>query len=78
MRCHGWYFQFNHVESRFVRFPMLASCQTKTSVAHQGTIVFATTPELLGNQKAVVAPTAWTSKKVPRVVRSTLSAGQPP
>eukprot|EP00435_Cladocopium_sp_Y103_P009579 s5005_g2.t1 len=47
---------------------------SKQSTAHQGTLIFVTTPELLQNQKAVVAPIAWSSKKVPRVVRSTLSA----
>ena len=49
------------------------SC-TKHTTAHQGTIIFTTTPELLENKKAVVAPVAWYSKKVPRVVRSTLGA----
>ena len=40
----------------------------------QGTIIFTTTPELLENKKSVVAPIAWYSKKIPRVVRSTLGA----
>ena len=55
----------------------LLRCQlpsSKHSTAHQGTLVFTTTPEILENKKAVVAPIAWSSKKVPRVVRSTLSA----
>jgi hypothetical protein len=47
----------------FCAFSDASFMSTKTSVAHQGTIIFATTPELLGNQKAVVAPVAWTSKK---------------
>ena len=42
--------------------------------AHQGSLIFATTPELLKNEQAVVAPVAWSSKKIPRVVRSTLGA----
>lgn len=46
----------------------------KSEVAHQGTLIFVTTPEMLANKKAVVAPIAWTSKGIPRVVRSTLSA----
>ena len=58
----------------FCAFSDASFLSNKTSVAHQGTIVFVTTPELLQNRKAVVAPIAWTSKKVPRVVRSTLSA----
>ena len=44
------------------------------STAHQGNLVFATTKGILENQKSVIAPLAWSSKKVPRVVRSTLSA----
>ena len=51
----------------------LFSC-TKHTTAQQGTIIFATTPELLENQRAVVAPVAWYSKKIPQVVRSTLGA----
>eukprot|EP00435_Cladocopium_sp_Y103_P017364 s1359_g4.t1 len=47
---------------------------SKHSTAHQGTLIFTTTKNMLDNQKAVVAPIAWSSKKVPRVVRSTLSA----
>ena len=47
---------------------------SRHSTGHQGTLVFATTPEILENKKAVVAPIAWSSKKVPRVVGSTLSA----
>jgi hypothetical protein len=40
----------------------------------QGTIVFATTPELQQNLKAPISPLTWSSKKIARVVRSTLSA----
>ena len=58
----------------FCAFSDASFMSNKSLHAHQGTIIFVTTPELLGNQKAVVAPIAWTSKKVPRVVRSTLSA----
>ena len=46
----------------------------KQNCAHQGTLIFATTPRLLENHKAIVAPVAWTSKRIPRVVRSTLGA----
>eukprot|EP00435_Cladocopium_sp_Y103_P020778 s1772_g5.t1 len=42
--------------------------------AHQGSLIFATTPELLNNKKTVVAPVAWISKKIQRVTRSTLGA----
>ena len=42
--------------------------------AHQGTVTFTTTSDLLENRTAVVCPVAWSSKKFPRVVRSTLGA----
>ena len=42
--------------------------------AHQGTIIFSTSREILQNNTAVVCPMAWSSKKIPRVVRSTLGA----
>ena len=47
---------------------------SKHSTVHQGTLLFTTTPSMLENQIAVVSPIAWSSKKVPRVVRSTLCA----
>lgn len=40
----------------------------------QGTLICATTPELDKNQRAPISPLTWTSKKIARVVRSTLSA----
>ena len=43
----------------------------------QGTLVFATTPQLSQlhqNQTAPISPISWSSKKISRVVRSTLSA----
>ena len=42
--------------------------------AHQGSIIFATCNKMLANQTTVVCPMAWSSKKIPRVVRSTLGA----
>jgi hypothetical protein len=46
----------------------------KEKFAHQGGLIFATTPELLENKKSVMAPVAWISKKIHRVTRSTLGA----
>ena len=40
----------------------------------QGTIVFATTPDLQDNRQAPISPLTWSSIKIARVVRSTLSA----
>lgn len=42
--------------------------------AHQGALISATTSEMLDNQRAVVSPVAWISKKIHRVIRSTLGA----
>ena len=39
--------------------------------AHQGTVI---TGDLLENKSTVVCPIAWSSRKIPRVVRSTLDA----
>ena len=58
----------------FAAFSDASFSAIKENAAHQGTLIFATTPELLENRKAVVAPVAWTSKRVERVVRSTLGA----
>ena len=58
----------------FCAFSDASFLSGKQNNAHQGTLIFATTPELLDNRKAIVAPVAWTSKKVPRIVRSTLGA----
>ena len=58
----------------FCAFSDASFLSGKQNNAHQGTLIFSTTPELLENRKAIVAPVAWTSKKVPRIVRSTLGA----
>eukprot|EP00435_Cladocopium_sp_Y103_P042043 s45_g11.t1 len=42
--------------------------------SRQGTLIFATDRNLAENRRAVVCPMAWSSKKIPRVVTSTLSA----
>eukprot|EP00435_Cladocopium_sp_Y103_P004696 s6476_g1.t1 len=46
----------------------------KQLASFQGTMVFATTPQLHENQKSPISPLSWSSKKISRVVRSTLSA----
>ena len=58
----------------FCAFSDASFASTKENAAHQGSLIFVTTPELLDNKRAVVAPIAWSSKRVPRVVRSTLGA----
>ena len=58
----------------FCAFSDASFLSNKQNCAHQGTLIFATTPQLLENKRAIVAPVAWTSKRIPRVVRSTLGA----
>ena len=42
--------------------------------SRQGTLIFTTDKNLAENKRAVVCPVAWSSRKIPRVVTSTLSA----
>lgn len=58
----------------FCAFSDASFLSGKEKYAHQGGLIFATTPELLENKKSVVAPIAWISKKIHRVTRSTLGA----
>jgi hypothetical protein len=52
-----------------------ASFETKKGVSsRQGTIIFTTNGMMAENQLSVICPIAWSSRKIPRVVRSTLSA----
>ena len=46
----------------------------KDSNSYQGTFIVMTDWRMLNNERTVIAPVAWISKKVARVVRSTLSA----
>lgn len=46
----------------------------KQLASFQGSIICATSPKLLKNEKAPISPLTWSSKKINRVVRSTLSA----
>ena len=52
-----------------------ASFETKKGTAsRQGTIIFTTDSRMAQNQLSVICPIAWSSRKIPRVIRSTLSA----
>ena len=42
--------------------------------SRQGTVIFTTDSHMADNQLSVICPIAWSSRKIPRVVRSTLSA----
>ena len=51
-----------------------ASFETKKGVAsRQGPVIFTTNGNMAKNQLSVICPMAWTSRKIPRVIRSTLS-----
>ena len=61
-------------ELTFCPFSDASFATNRDSSSRQGTIVFATDGRLAENQVGVVCPLAWSSKKIARVVRSTLSA----
>eukprot|EP00435_Cladocopium_sp_Y103_P052633 s419_g16.t1 len=46
----------------------------KDSASRQGCLIFSTDLKLAQNERTVICPMAWSSKKIPRVVTSTLSA----
>ena len=58
----------------FCTFSDASFATSKDSNSYQGTLVVATDWRMLANNRAVVVPVAWSSKKISRVVRSTLSA----
>ena len=58
----------------FVSFGDASFASSKNLNSHQGVIICATDDRLSKNQEAPLSPLAWVSKKIPRVVRSTLSA----
>ena len=58
----------------FCAFSDASFLSGKEKYAHQGGLIFVTTPELLENKRAVISPVAWMSKKIHRVIRSTLGA----
>ena len=61
-------------ELTFVSFGDASFASSKNLNSHQGAIVCATDSRLNKNVEAPLSPLVWTSKKIPRVVRSTLSA----
>ena len=68
---------FRHIpphEVAHVAFGDASFASPKQLASFQGTIICATSPKLLKNERAPVSPLTWSSKKINRVVRSTLSA----
>ncbi|OLQ08619.1 hypothetical protein AK812_SmicGene7844 [Symbiodinium microadriaticum] len=64
--------QENHVT--FCTFSDASFASTKDNNSYQGALVVATDWRMLANESAVLVPVAWSSRKIARVVRSTLSA----
>ena len=61
-------------ELTFVSFGDASFASSKSLSSHQGALVCATDSRMNQNREAPLSPLTWTSKKIPRVVRSTLSA----
>ena len=58
----------------FVSFGDASLANSRNLASHQGVFLAATTTDLRHNIEAPVSPITWVSKKISRVVRSTLSA----
>ena len=58
----------------FCAFSDASFSSSKDLSSRQGTLIFATDVSLARNQRTVVCPVAWSSRRIPRVVTSTLSA----
>ncbi|CAE7196797.1 unnamed protein product, partial [Symbiodinium sp. CCMP2456] len=58
----------------FVAFGDASFASSKNLNSHQGVLICATDDRLDQNLEAPLSPLTWSSKKIPRVVRSTLSA----
>ena len=58
----------------FCTFSDASFATSKDNNSYQGTLVVVTDWRMLANERAVIVPVAWSSKKISRVVRSTLSA----
>jgi hypothetical protein len=68
---------FRHIpvhQLTHVSFGDASFASAKQLSSFQGTIICATNPDLDKNMKAPISPLSWISKKISRVVRSTLSA----
>ena len=69
-----YYLPIKPEELTFVSFGDASFASSKNLNSHQGALVCATDSRLNQNVEAPLSPLAWVSKKIPRVVRSTLSA----
>ena len=68
---------FRHMEPNkitHVSFGDASFASPKQLCSFQGTLIFTTTSQLNDNTEAPISPVSWSSKKITRVVRSTLSA----
>ena len=68
------YLPIDPLDLTFVSFGDASFASKSNLSSHQGTIIAATTNRLNDNIQAPLSPLVWISKKIARVVRSTLSA----
>ena len=69
-----WFRHMPPEEITFVSFGDASFASPKQLSSFQGSVICATTEALNANQEAPISPISWSSKKISRVVRSTLSA----
>ena len=68
---------FRHIpidDVTHISFGDASFASPKQLSSFQGSIIFATNSKMEKNEQAPVSPLTWSSKKIARVVRSTLSA----
>ena len=68
------YLALDPAQVTFVSFGDASFASSRNLNSHQGTLIGVTTPKLEDNVEAPMSPLVWVSKKIARVVRSTLSA----
>ena len=68
------YLSIKSGEITFVSFGDASFASQRNLSSHQGTLIGATTSQLDANVEAPMSPLVWASKKIARVVKSTLSA----
>ena len=69
-----YYLPIPPAELTFVSFGDASFASSRNRSSHQGTFICATNHKLEQNTDAPLSPLVWVSKKIPRVVRNTLSA----
>ena len=73
-RVHIYFQPIDPKDLTFVSFGDASFASSRDLNSHQGVLICATSTALDRNQEAPISPWVWVSKRIPRVVRSTLSA----